>query len=375
MAKDKFKIDGHKLMYHVDRLMDWCGGKIIYPIYMEISPSGACNHRCSYCGLDFMEYRKRFLETKLLKERLSELGRLGLKSVMYAGEGEPLLHKDIEEIVQHTRTAGIDPALTTNGVLLTADRAEGLLRAAKWIKVSINAGTAETYARIHGTGESDFDKVVGNMTHAVEVRRDKGFECTLGMQLVLLDENAHEAVQLAQIAKDIGMDYLVIKPYSQHPQSKTTVHKDVRYSDYAGLAAELERFNSRTAGQGVPGLQRLERFNGEHFEVIFRAKAMAKWDDRQRRYDRCLALPFWSYIDAAGDVWGCSVYLGDERFRYGNIYHSTFEDIWQSTRRLKSLRWIESQWDASQCRVNCRMDEINTFLWELRHPPAHVNFI
>ena len=33
MAKDRFKIDSHKLMYHVDRLVDWCGGKMIYPVY------------------------------------------------------------------------------------------------------------------------------------------------------------------------------------------------------------------------------------------------------------------------------------------------------------------------------------------------------
>ncbi|HAB51888.1 MAG TPA: radical SAM protein, partial [Ignavibacteriales bacterium] len=50
---DKYRIDSHKLMYHVSRINDWLEGKIIYPIYAEISPSGACNHRCTYCALDF----------------------------------------------------------------------------------------------------------------------------------------------------------------------------------------------------------------------------------------------------------------------------------------------------------------------------------
>ena len=64
---DKYRIDNHKLVYHVSRVNDWDKGQIIYPIYMEISPAGACNHRCTYCGLDFMKYEPRYLETELLK--------------------------------------------------------------------------------------------------------------------------------------------------------------------------------------------------------------------------------------------------------------------------------------------------------------------
>ena len=79
---DKYRIDSHKLIYHVPRVNDWLNGEITYPIYMEISPSGACNHRCTYCALDFMEYQQRYLDTNILKERLTEMGELGLKSVM-----------------------------------------------------------------------------------------------------------------------------------------------------------------------------------------------------------------------------------------------------------------------------------------------------
>ena len=92
---DKYRIDSHKLIYHVDRVNDWLGGENIYPLYLEISPIGACNHRCIYCALDFMEYQPRFLNRNTLKDRLSEMGSLGIKSIMYAGEGEPFLHKDI----------------------------------------------------------------------------------------------------------------------------------------------------------------------------------------------------------------------------------------------------------------------------------------
>jgi GTP 3',8-cyclase len=354
---DKYKIDSHKLMYHVPRVYDWLKGKNIYPIYMEVSPSGACNHRCLYCGLDFMGYRPGFLKTEILKERLSELGGLGLKSIMYAGEGEPFLHPEMVSIIEHTKESGIDVALTTNGVLLKEEVVERVLINTEWIKVSINAGTRETYARIHRSKPEDFDKVVENMSFAAKIKNDKSYKCVLGMQLVLLPENQHEVVFLAKLARDIGMDYFVIKPYSQHPQSKTNKYSTVKYSGFAYLAEELDNVNS------------------DSFDVVFRSNAMGKWDNNHRNYEKCLALPFWSYIDAGGNVWGCSIYLGDDRFKYGNIYDKTFKDIWESETRQGSLSWVEKKLDVSRCRVNCRMDEINRYLWDLKCLPEHVNFI
>jgi len=99
---DRFKIDSHKLNYHIRRVADWLDKKFIYPVYREISPSGACNHRCFFCSMDFMEYRKDFLDTDILEKRITELAGLGLKSIMFAGEGEPFLYKDLPTIITHT---------------------------------------------------------------------------------------------------------------------------------------------------------------------------------------------------------------------------------------------------------------------------------
>ncbi|MBE3088978.1 MAG: radical SAM protein [Actinobacteria bacterium] len=354
---DKFRIDSHKLIYHVPRVNDWLKGKIIYPIYMEISPSGACNQRCTYCGLDFMEYKPRYLKTDILKRRLSELSTLGLKSIMYAGEGEPFLHQSIVEIIKHTKKSGIDIAITTNGVLLKKEIIDNILSDIEWIKVSINGATKETYARISQCKPDNFKLVIENMTYAAQVKRDKDYSCTLGMQLLLLPDNYHEAVALAKLARDIGMNYLVIKPYSQHPQSKTKRYSAIEYSQYEYLWDELKELDN------------------DDFSVIFRINTMRKWDKADKHYSRCLALPFWSYIDAGGNVWGCLEYLGNDKFLYGNIYEQTFKEIWQGEKRLKSLSWVGENMDASKCRINCHMDEINKYLWRLKSPPEHVNFI
>jgi len=354
---DKYRIDSHKLIYHVPRVNDWLNGKLIYPIYMEASPSGACNHRCTFCALDFMAYQKRHLDAALLMERLFEMGRLGLKSIMYGGEGEPLMHSQIAEIINHTKKSGIDSALTTNAVLLTGDMSEKILGAMEWMKVSIGAATKETYAKIHRTRQDDFDAVIKNLVVAAKIRQKNGYKCTLGMQVLLIPDNKDEIVPLAKIARDIGMDYLVVKPYSQHPLSKTDRYKGVKYSEYMHLSDTLSSLNTKD------------------FSVIVRMNTMKKWDENARDYSKCFALPFWSYIDAGGKVWGCSVYLGDERFLYGSIYENSFKEIWEGEKRIKSLKWVEEGLDAGKCRINCRMDVINQYLWNMKHIPEHVNFI
>jgi radical SAM protein with 4Fe4S-binding SPASM domain len=354
---DKYRIDSHKLMFHVSRVNDWLNGKTIYPIYMEVSPAGSCNHRCIYCGLDFMEYRPKFLEAGVFKKSLVEMGKCGVKSIMYAGEGEPFLHKNIAEITRATKSAGIDAAFTTNGALFNKKLAEKILPYASWIKVSINAGTPAVYEKIHRCAKGDFERVLENMSYAAELRNKKQYKCALGMQIILLPQNSGELELLAKKAKDIGMDYLVVKPYSQHPQSKTRLFKDIKYNKYYDMADSLSRYNDKD------------------FHVVFRIHAMRKWDDAEKGYKHCLALPFWSYIDSDGNVWACSIYLTDKKFIIGNIYKDSFKRMYKSEKYKNFITRSAKTLDTSKCRVNCRMDEVNRYLWELKNPSEHVNFI
>jgi len=354
---DEFRIDSHKLMYHVGRVSDWLKGDNIYPLYMEVSPIGACNHRCTYCGLDYMEYQARSLDASILKTRLTEMGRLGLKSIMYAGEGEPFLHKDIAGIINHTKASGIDVAITSNGVLFGRKLFEATLASITWIKVSINAATPETYSKIHRTKPEDFPRVIENIREAVKFREANKLSSTIGMQMILLPENIGEAVLLARKAKEIGADYLVIKSYSQHLKSVTRQYEEFKYTDFYYLNDELRKLSDAK------------------FNVVFRMNAMKKLEEGTKRYDRCMALPFWSYIDAGGCVWACSAFLGDERFLLGNINENSFEQIWKSDRRKEVMEFVDKELDTTECRRNCRMDEVNRYLWELKHPSLHVNFI
>ncbi len=354
---DRFRIDGHKLMYHLPRVAAWVEGRPVYPIAMEVGPSGSCNHRCLFCAVDYLEYQPRFLDAAVLGQRLSELAGLGLKSVMFAGEGEPLLHREIAGIVAHTRAAGIEAALVSNAVLLGEELCRALLPNLTWLKVSCNAGTPATYAAVHRTRPEDFERVMANLAAAVRIRREAGLACTIGIQLLLLPENAHEVAALAARAREIGLDYLVIKPYSHFDRSRTTRYRDIRYEEYRGLAAAVRACATAS------------------FDVVFREETMRLHDEGERTYGRCLALPFYSYIDAGGTVWGCKEYLGDERFAFGNINEQSFREIWDGPRRAAVLRFVAEELDVRGCRTNCRLDKMNRWLWEISHPAEHANFI
>ncbi len=353
--EDIFRIDSHKLMFHIDRVNAWLHGKQIFPLYLEIAPSGSCNHRCIFCAVDYLGYAPCFLDLNLLKNTVSQAANLGVKSIMYAGEGEPLLHPDICQIVKHTKSCGIDVAITTNGTLLNKDLAQKILKYLSWIRISLNAGTSRTYARIHRTEERDFYRALKNLQQAVSLKKKHRLTVSIGVQLLLIPENVKEVVVLAKKLKKIGLDYLTVKPYSQHPLSNSRVDLGFQY-DHNAIYNQLSLLED------------------DRFKVSFRSQTMERLA-RTKDYKRCLATPFWSYIDAQGQVYACSAFLGKKEFSFGNINQNSFKKIMVSRRRRSVINRISSKINVNKCRPVCRLDKINSYLWELHNPQPHVNFI
>jgi len=362
---DTYSIDSHKLLYHPVEVSkwyetkgDWEKQKEIYPIYLEITPIGSCNHRCTFCSVDYIGYKSIKQDEKILGDRIREMASLGVKSIMFAGEGEPTLYKPLPNILDICSEVGIDTSLTTNAVAINETTVKNYVKNCKWIKVSINAGDRDTYASVHQTKPEDFDKVVDNLSAAVKIKKENNYSCTIGAQMLLLPENMQSAILLAKKMSQIGVDYLVIKPYTQSLYGTSRKYEGLTYKSMMSLEEELKKYET------------------DEFKVVFRANTMKKLEELKQPYEKCYATPFfWGYIMADGSVYSCSAFLGNDNFNLGNINTQTFKEIWQGDKRKQNINYVKNDLDISTCRKNCRMDEVNRYLWALKHPNAHVNFI
>ena len=148
----QLNIDNHKLMYHPERVAEWKEKGDCYPIYVEIGPTNRCNHKCVFCCYDFFVNKGREnINREVMLRTLKEMGEKGVKSVMFAGDGEPLLHENIIEFIEKANESGLDVSMTTNGSLLDKEKEEKILPKLSWIRFSVNAGSPENYANIHRT--------------------------------------------------------------------------------------------------------------------------------------------------------------------------------------------------------------------------------
>jgi len=192
------------------------------------------------------------------------------------------------------------------------------------------------------------------MQSAVDVKRRDNLQTTLGVQLLLMPDNKDEIVQMGKTLREVGVDYFTIKPFSQHPQSHNIMQID--YREMLSLEKEVKELET------------------PEFKVYFRAHSMQKLDCK-RGYKHCWALPFMVYVDAKGNLWPCIVFMGNESLKYGNLNEESFVNIWEGEHRKKIAEYFMNMDLETNCRELCRLDEMNRYLDELKHPGGHVNFI
>src|SRR5262245_45294519 len=106
------------------------------PILAQIIPIRRCNLSCAYCN----EYDKTSdpVPTEEMLLRIDQLAALGALTITFSG-GEPLLHPELETLVQRIRHHGIIATLITNGYLLNAERIKRLNQAGlDYLQISID---------------------------------------------------------------------------------------------------------------------------------------------------------------------------------------------------------------------------------------------
>lgn len=352
---DEFEMEGHKLFWHLDRVREWVEGKPIVPIYIDMGLTRTCNIHCSYCYYAVPENRsKAMVPTETLVRFLGEAAEVGVRAIGFLGDGEPMIHPGVHEVVAAGARAGLDMAMSTNGTIMNADRIPDLLRALTWLRFNISAASPRTYGLVMGTDPKVFLKVIANVGRCVEAKRRENLETTIGMQMVLVEESAAEVEALAKLGRDLGVDYLVVKQCSRHGTF-----------GYGAPVVDSRRFEEL--------FRAAEAWSNANYQVVVKRTKMVA---RGRRYDRCYGCEFLPQITGAGEVYVCGNFFGNPEFFLGDINHQSFREIVEGERYRQVMAKVSTEVDVHRmCGLGCRQNEINEFLWKLRNPPKHLNFI
>lgn len=88
-----------------------------------IEISNKCNLTCNYCPHKIQKRQKGFMNLEDFKQTLTLVKELKQDKLTLHNFGEPLLHPQLEEFIKLSKEVVPNVNLSTNGVLLTRDKA------------------------------------------------------------------------------------------------------------------------------------------------------------------------------------------------------------------------------------------------------------
>jgi MoaA/NifB/PqqE/SkfB family radical SAM enzyme len=355
-------MDGHKMIWHLDRVYEWLKTGRTVPIHIDVGLSKGCNIRCEYCygatqGNLYQKQKGITFPKEPLLRYFRDAGKAGVRSMAIIGEAEPTLNPYLYDAIIEGKKAGVDIALGTNGILFDdAKKGEGALENLTWIRFNISAYNDEGYKKIHRS--KDFNIVIKKIKFCVNTKQKKNLNVTIGLQMVLTPNNVDQVIGLAQLGKEIGVDYLVIK------QCSDTRHNDIGVFEKLDIYHTYEHI-----------LKEAETYSDNNYKVI------VKWykinNEGRRSYDTCLGVPFLLYSSGDGKLFPCGMFFEYRRdeFLMGDLLKQSFIEIIESDRYWEVIERVKELDVHKVCYANCRTNEINEFLWQIKHPPEHVNFV
>ena len=370
--KEKYILDSHKLLFHMDRVKDLLDGKRVAPITIDWALTQRCPYNCVYCFSHAHQTNTGGINRKSALHFLDDCAELGVKSTSLVSDGESTIVPFFYETVKHGKDLGIDMALGTCGFPLKKEKLRELLPSLTYLRFNISAGEPKRYAEIHGVPEKYYHKVIDIIKSCVEIKKENGMAVTIGLQMVLMPEFADQILPLTKLGKELGVDYTVIK----HCSDDETGSIGVNYDKYKALYPLIEKAESYTTNKYL---------------------VKAKWSKikagRERGYGQCFAPPIMLQISGTGIMAPCGSFFSEKYKKYhiGNINKERFRDLIKTDRYWEVMRLISTEpFDTRKdCACLCLQDKANEFLWGLKkglisledckpdyqNIPPHVNFV
>ncbi|VAX19930.1 hypothetical protein MNBD_NITROSPINAE01-632 [hydrothermal vent metagenome] len=328
------------------------------PYGLQVGIAGGCNYECEFCG-DFSSRRAEptknenllMLDSDRFFSLVNDAADMGVEQISIVGIGEPFMHRDIMKFVSHVKKNGMRLMITTNGSMLTQSKVEELARLnVDILNISLNAGTQETYTRVHGEGQGRyFTKILDNIQLLTGNTKP-----WVSLRFVMLPYNIGELELFLETALKLSANEIVLQNcvapgfapdlslslVEQKTVAKTLLGlRDKGRLD--GIKSNADFFISRYGGMAV---------NGENKKYMGYVV-----DNDFFRHHPCYAGWTYAMILENGDVRPCC-YCG---VSLGNINSSSFKDIWFSAgynnfrRKLIALPKTAMAPQGCHCFNNC----------------------
>jgi MoaA/NifB/PqqE/SkfB family radical SAM enzyme len=304
------------------------------PVHAELDLTDRCNVACYFCNQQDLR-TKESIPLPSLTDLIDELAGNGLKSVRLSGGGDPLFHRDVLRVMDHlaTRDVVIDN-LTTNGVALTADVAERLVRnKAREVIVSLNAVDAADYARMMKVKPGLFDTVLANIRGLLTIRGEATYPAVV-VQFLLDRENLDRIVDMYELGRLLGPDRITIGAVGEIPNDPFDRNVLVTKDDRGKAAPLIEEILRRDAEHGLLQLDfPVDGWN----DMLAAARAATQTplhnalptaSSFRAENGGCFFAWYTAAITGNGDIRPCCLLLKPEVKPLGNVHEKPFAEHW-----------------------------------------------
>ncbi len=356
-----------KPAWHQDKIAQMRAGEQIIPSQIQLIISDLCNHDCGFCAFRMEGYTSnqhfgemtpnginnnpnRMVDYDKCIEIMCDAATMGVGAIQFTGGGEPTVHPRHMEIFRAALDFGLESALVTNGNILRKGWEEVLPRFA-WIRVSLDAGSAATYAKIRRVPESKFMMALQNLKALSEATRNTG--TVLGASFIITKENYLEVQKAAEVVARTGC-----------PSIRFAAVFTPDLADY---------YNEDMLGEIEEQLHYAEVLADQSQFTIHNQFSLRMGDLRSGRpaYSFCGYQEFNVYIGGDLNVYRCCNTAYNDLGLVGSLQDQSFADFWKIQEKAEAY----GGFDARACE-HCAFNEKNRLInYLVSEAPDHVNFV
>lgn len=201
---------------------------VAFPKSLFVHMSDACNIDCVYCGRQVHDrVQNGLMSFDLFEREISPYLHL-VDIVQLYGTGEPMLHPDFMRMVALCKERGTQVMTTSNGTLLTQERAEQLVSLGlTQIVFSMDGCTQDTFGKLRGG--ADLEKIKTNIRRLAEAKQRQGVERPyIEVACVVSRTNVHQLSGMVRMTRELGggrlklYNVVIHRPEHAHEDVSTT---------------------------------------------------------------------------------------------------------------------------------------------------------